>query len=438
MSIPALDSTSPFFVARGDGVHVYDQDGNRYLDSMGGLWCVNVGHGRKEMNEAISAQLDNIACFNTFGDVTNEPAAVLATRITDMLAEEDMGRAFFCLGGSDAVESALKISRKYWKMAGAPGKTHFISLRTGYHGVHFGGMTVSGMGVFKESFHPLLPGCVQVDGPFLYRNPWTEDPEELGAICAGILDREIEHIGADNVAAFIAEPVQGAGGVIVPPANYWPRVRKVCDKHKVLLIADEVVTGFGRSGCLFGARGWGVKPDIMCFAKGLTSGYIPLGATAVSKAIAETLAAPPPAGFFNHGYTYSGHPVGCAAALAALDIVEAEGLVENAAEVGAYGLAKLKPLAEKYEHLGDVRGKGLMIALDLVADKDSREPVSPVTGYSDGLAKFCQQNGVIVRAAGSNIIISPPLIFSRENADTLYDALDNAFASVPYMAPQAP
>ena len=430
MSIPAVHQREPVFLTRGQGVHVYDDAGRRYLDGMGGLWCVNVGHGREEMREAIDRQLGRLAYFSTFGELSNEPSARLASRIRSLLEPEGVGKVFFSLGGSDAVETALKLSRQFWNASGQPSKTRFISLEYGYHGVHFGGTSLNGMAAFRQPYHPLLPGCSQIANPFPYRNPWTEDPEELGRICADILDREIRSQGPGNVAAFIAEPIQGAGGVIVPPANYWPLVREVCDMHDVLLIADEVVTGFGRSGCLFGARGWGVRPDMLCFAKGLTSGYVPLGATAVSTRVAEAFDVAPPEGFIAHGYTYSGHPVGCAAALAAIGIVERENLVGNAAHVGAYLLEKLTPLAERHPHLGEVRGKGLMLALDLVEDKTSREPVSPMSAYSDALASDCQRNGVIVRPVGPKIILSPPLTFSRDNADTLVAALDGAFSRV--------
>lgn len=430
MSTPALDQAAPVFIARGQGVHVYDHDGKKYLDAMGGLWCVNVGHGREEVNEAIRRQLDRIAFFNTFGELSNEPSSELASRIKSLLEPEAAGKVFFSLGGSDAVETALKLSRQFWKLTGHPEKVRFISLKYGYHGVHFGGTSLNGMPLFKQPFGPLVPGCSQVANPFPYRNPWNEDGEQLGRICAGILEREIEYLGAQNVAAFIAEPIQGAGGVIVPPENYWPLVREICDRHEVLLISDEVVTGFGRSGCLFGARGWGVKPDIHCFAKGLTAGYVPLGATAVSRRIADAFDRPPPRSFIAHGYTYSGHPLGCAAALAALAIVERDNLVENAADVGAYLLARLKPLEDRHAHLGEVRGKGLMLALDLVEDKDSREPVNPMTGFSERLAADCQRNGVIVRAVGPKLIVSPPLTFSREHADELTAALDGAFSRV--------
>lgn len=428
MSMPAMDQAHPLFITRGEGVHVYDHSGKAYLDGMGGLWCVNVGHGRQEMNDAIRDQLDKLAFFNTFGDVSNEPSVKLASKIKSLLAPEGMEKVFFSLGGSDAVETALKLSRQFWRLSGQPEKTRFISLKYAYHGVHFGGTSLNGIPGFKEPYAPTVPGCSQVDNPFSYRNPWTDDPEELGRICAGILDREIQYLGPNNVAAFIAEPIQGAGGVIVPPANYWPLVREICDKHDVLLISDEVVTGFGRSGCLFGARGWGVKPDIMCFAKGLTSGYVPLGATAISERISAVWDKPSPSGFIAHGYTYSGHPLACAAGLASLEIVERENLVDNAAVVGKYCLEKLQPLVERHAHLGEARGKGLMIALDLVVDKSTKEPISPMTGFSDGLAADCQENNVIVRAVGPKIILSPPLTFTKENVNELVAALDGAFA----------
>ena len=261
------------------------------------------------------------------------------------MAPDGVAGVFFSNGGSDAVEGALKLARQYWKILGQADRTKFIALRQGYHGVHFGGMSVNGNTNFRRPYEPMLPGCFHVDTPCLYRNPYTEDPTRLGEICAELLDREIAFQGPDTVAAFIAEPVQGAGGVIVPPANYWPLVRKICDKHGVLLIADEVVTGFGRTGHLFGTRMWGVKADLWCLAKGISSGYVPLGATAISARVAQAFDASDAAiSAVTHGYTYSAHPVAAAAALATLDILEREDIVGNAATQGAHLMARLQDL----------------------------------------------------------------------------------------------
>ena len=257
-----------------------------------------------------------------------------------------------------------------------------------------------------------MGGCYHLDSPWLYRNPWTDDPDELGRLCAEQLEREIEFQMPDTVAAFIAEPVQGAGGVIVPPANYWPLIREVCDRYGVLLIADEVVTGFGRSGSMFGSRGWGVKPDIMALAKGLSSGYIPLGATVVNQRIEAAFDKNADfGGAIMHGYTYSGHPIGCAAAIAALNIVRDENLPENAKVQGQYLLERLQPMIEKHPSVGDVRGKGLMIALDLVVDKETREPIDPAGEFANDVAAVARREGVLVRPVGTKIILSPPLIF---------------------------
>ena len=431
MTAPSMTRANPpLVVARGEGVYVYDVAGKKYLDSQGGLWCVNVGHGRHEVNRAISEQLEKIAYYSGFADSTNERAIELSHRLMEFLAPENMRNVFFSSGGSDANETAIKLSRQYWKLSGQPERTKFIALRHAYHGVHMGAVSLTGIDANRRPYEPLLPGVFHIDSPWLYRNPWTEDPEELGEIVAGQLDREIQHQGADTVAAFIAEPVQGAGGVIVPPANFWPLVREVCDKHDVLLISDEVVTGFGRSGSMFGARGWGVKPDIMSLAKGISSGYVPLGATVVNERIADAWDTDGPEGMIMHGYTYSGHPVACAAALANLDIVEKEDLPANAKAVGAYCLEELQPFVERYPSVGEVRGKGLMMAIDLVTDKKTRQSIDPASGFSKRLADVAEREGVIVRAVGPKIIISPPLVFSREHVDELVAALHVAFGEV--------
>ena len=421
------EQSTPLVFERAQGVYIFDTEGRRYLDSQGGLWCVNVGHGRKEVKEAIKAQLDKLPYYTTFGDTSNLPVMELAERLIRMLSPEDMQRVFFSSGGSDANETALKLARQYWKLSGEAQRTKFISLKQGYHGVHFGGTSIGGQMYFRSMYEPVLPGCFQVDTPWLYRNPWSQDPEELGKICAGLLEREILHQGPHTVAAFIAEPVQGAGGVIVPPDNYWPLVREVCDKYGVLLIADEVVTGFGRSGSMFGCRGWGVKPDIMCLAKGINSGYIPLGATVVNERVRRAWDSEHPLAAILHGYTYSGHPLACAAANAALQIVKDEDLPANAARVGSYCLAKLKNEFAGYDFVGDIRGKGLMMAIELVTDKSSKESFMPGDPFLEQLQDLTRSEGLLIRNVGSNLIISPPLVFSKENVDELTDMLARAF-----------
>ncbi|WP_227107739.1 aspartate aminotransferase family protein [Chromobacterium rhizoryzae] len=425
----AMKERTPIRIVRGDGCHVFDDQGVKLVDGVAGLWNVNVGHNRAEIKQAIARQLDELEYFQLFDGISHPRAEELSALLIDMLRPEDMARVVFSSGGSDAVETALKLARQYWRLKGQPDRVKFISLKQGYHGTHFGGGSVNGNTVFRRNYEPLLPGCFHVETPWPYRNPFTDDPEELAEICARMLEREILFQSPDTVAAFIAEPIQGAGGVIVPPASYWPRVREVCDRHGVLLIADEVVTGFGRSGSMFGSRLWGVKPDMMCLAKGISSGYLPLGATVVNQRVADAFAANGDfGGVIMHGYTYAGHPVACAAALANLRIVQEEDLPAKAAETGAYLLERLLPLAERYPAVGEVRGKGLMLALDLVKDKASREPIDPQSGYADKVAEIARRAGALVRPVGSKIILSPPLVLQREHADVIASALEAGLA----------
>jgi adenosylmethionine-8-amino-7-oxononanoate aminotransferase len=348
-----------------------------------------------------------------------------------MMAPENIGAVMFGSGGSDAVEAALKLARQYWKVRGQADRSKFISLRQGYHGVHFGGMSVNGNTNFRRAYEPLLPGCFHVDTPWLYRNPYTEDPVELGRICAELLEREIVFQGPDTVAAFIAEPVQGAGGVIVPPENYWPAVRQVCDRHGVLLIADEVVTGFGRTGRLFGTRLWNVNADIWCLAKGISGGYIPLGATAIGQRIVDAfLEAPAGIGAITHGYTYSAHPVAAAAALESLKLVEELDLPGNAGRVGAHLQARLREFLVRHAHVGDVRGIGLMACIELVESKAGRKTLPRGSDLPLKVARAAYRRGAMVRVSGPNIILSPPLVITREETDILIDALDAAFGEV--------
>jgi putrescine---pyruvate transaminase len=421
----------PDIIARGDGSWIWDVDGHRLVDGVGGLWCANLGFGRKEIRDAIVAQLDELPFYNTFRGATHPRAIELSQRLVNLMAADGVAAVHFSSGGSDAVDGALKLARQYWKLRGQGDRTKFISLRQGYHGVHFGGMSVNGNTGFRRAYEPLLPGCFHVETPWLYRNPFTQDPEKLGQICAELLEREIIFQGPDTVAAFIAEPVQGAGGVIVPPANYWPLVRQICDRHGVLLIADEVVTGFGRTGHLFGTRLWGVKADLWCLAKGISSGYIPLGATAVSaNVMAPFNSGDPVLGTINHGYTYGGHPVAAAAALATLDVLEREDIPARAAREGEYFLARLHAMEKRFRLVGDVRGVGLMAGIELVADKSTRKPFARGAPELARVHRETYKRGGMIRLSGATIILSPALTIERSQIDLLCDALEGAFAAV--------
>ncbi len=425
-----MQEQPPIIVERGDGVWITDVDGHRVVDGVGGLWNINLGYGREEIKRAIVEQLDELAYYSCFRGTTHPRAIELSARLVSLLAPEAMSRVAFSSGGSDAVEGALKIARQYWKLVGQADRYKFIALKQGYHGVHFGGMSVNGNTSFRRAYEPLLPGCFHIDTPWTYRNPYTDDPTRLGEICAELLDREIRFQGPDTVAAFIAEPVQGAGGVVVPPPNFWPLVREVCDRHGVLLIADEVVTGFGRTGSWFGSRLWGVKPDLMCLAKGINSGYVPLGATAVGERVAAAfLGDESGSGALMHGYTYSGHPVACASALAALEILERERVVENARVQGEYLMSRLAPFAERFGSVGDVRGIGLMVCVELVADKGKRTPLDRKAPLPAKVAEHAYRNGAMVRVSGGNLILSPPLVIQREQIDVLVDAIEGALVA---------
>ena len=419
----------PDIIARGEGSWIWDIDGHRLVDGVGGLWCTNLGFGRREIRDAIVAQLDELPFYNTFRGATHPRAIELSQRLVKLMAPDGIAAVHFSNGGSDAVEGALKLARQYWKVQGQRDRTKFISLRKGYHGTHFGGASVNGNTPFRRAYEPLLPGCFHVDTPWLYRNPYTQDPAELGRICAELLEREIVFQGPDTVAAFIAEPVQGAGGVIVPPPNYWPLVRQVCDRHGVLLIADEVVTGFGRIGDMFGTRLWGVKADLWCLAKGISSGYIPLGATAVSTRVLKGFnGADPALGTINHGYTYGAHPVAAAASLATLDIVEGENIPARAAREGKYFLDRLHAM-KRFRIVGDVRGVGMMAGIELVAEKATKTSFPVGAPELSRVHREVYQRGAMVRLSGPNIILSPALTIERPQLDLLCDALEGAFAA---------
>jgi putrescine aminotransferase len=427
----AMKKQQPDIVARGEGCWIWDVDGHKMLDGVGGLWASNLGHSTKPVRDAIVAQLDELPFYNVFRGTTHPRAIELSSRLVKMMEPDGVSAVLFSNGGSDAVEGALKIARQYHKLRGEKDRFKFISLRQGYHGVHFGGMSVNGNTNFRRAYEPLLPGCFHIDTPWLYHNPYTQNEEELGEICAELLEREIIFQGPDTVAAFIAEPVQGAGGVIVPPANYWPLVRKICDKHGVLLIADEVVTGFGRTGHLFGTRLWGVNADLWCLAKGISSGYVPLGATAISAKVAKVFDEDKTGqASVSHGYTYSAHPVAAAAALATLDEIERLDVAGNAGRVGALMQERLRKLEQTCSFVGNVRGIGLMLGIEMVENKALRTPMPRSSDIPARVAREAYQRGLMVRVSGPNLILSPPLVISADEVDFLCNTLEASFSAV--------
>ncbi len=422
-------SNPPLILEKGDGVYVFDIDGKRYLDTVASLWNVNVGHNRPEIIKAITEQLGNLAYYSTFQNTSNAPAIELSSRLISMFAQEKMTKVLFSSGGSDAIETAMKLARQYWKLEGKAERVKFLSLKLGYHGVHFGGASINGNPRFRTAYEPLMPGCFQVETPYLYRNPWNEtDPARLAKFCVGELERAIQYQDPQTIAAFVAEPIQGAGGVIVPHESYWPAVRALLDKYGILLISDEVVTGFGRIGSLCGARAWGVAPDMMAMAKGINSGYIPLGATLLNDRVASAWNKPEVAAALMHGYTYSGHALACAAANANLDIVVKENLPANAASVGAYFNERLQEFM-RYARVGNVRGMGLMSAIELVSNRETKEMLAAPAPYISKLTEAAFAAGAIIRISGNRLILSPPLVFTRANVDEAIDILHSAFST---------
>ena len=435
MAHPAeMRASPPKIITGGDGVHIVDVAGKRLLDAVGGLWNVNLGYSSEPVKAAIRDQLDILPYYSGFRGSSTGPSIELAYELTRFFETEGMVRVLFTSGGSDSVETALKLARQYWKVRGQHDRTKFISLLKGYHGTHFGGASVNGNINFRRNYEPLLPGCIHVQVPWTYRNIFNEsDPAKLTDFCIAALEERIAFEGADTIAAFIAEPVLGAGGVIVPPATYLPRVREVCDRHGILLIADEVVTAFGRTGAWSGSRLWGVKPDMMCIAKAITSGYFPLGATLVSEKVATAIEENKDSlGAIGHGYTYSGHPVGCAAGLAALAETIRLRLDENAAARGNDLAAALARLQQRHEIVGDARSKGLMAAMELVSDRKKKIPLDKkaVAAAADG----AYEAGVMVRVSGPNVILSPPRIISEADVATIESALDAGLSAAAALA----
>jgi putrescine aminotransferase len=397
----------PLVFVEGRGARIRDESGNWYIDGTCGLWVCPVGHGRPELAEAARRQMQKLEYYASFWEFTNEPAAELAARLAS-LAPGDLRWSFFTNGGSEGNETAFKLARLAWAAAGQPERNLILTRKLAYHGVSLGALQATGIPPLREHFGPLPDGFVHLDAPYPVKGTTTDALIEQ-------LEETIAELGAQRIAAMVGEPVIGVGGMIPPHEDYWPRVQDVLRRHGILLILDEVVTGFGRTGAWFGANHWGgLEPDMMVCAKGLTSGYFPLGAVLVTERVHRMLEGQP----FRHGFTYNGHPTGCAVALENLAIIEREGLVERASELGEHLLRSLKEL-EALEAVVEARGFGMMAGLELQVE-DSAE-----------LAERVRRGGAIVRASGQKLVMSPPLVISRQELDTLVEILGRELARTP-------
>jgi putrescine aminotransferase len=408
----------------GRGALMKDINGDEVIDGLGGLWNVNIGHGRRELAEAAMQQMSMLAYCSAYTGASNLPAIELAERLS-ALVYPSINTFYFTSGGAESTESSIKTARFYWKTQGKPGKVKIISRYLAYHGVTLAAMSATGMPEYWTMFEPRVPNFVHIESPYPYRFTGGDASTSQGVAAANLLEEAILREGPDTVAGFIAEPVQGAGGVLVPQDDYFPRIREICDQYDVLLISDEVITGFGRTGTWFGLEHWGVEPDIMQFAKGITSGYVPLGGIGVSETIKEAFAATPPEKRWMHAYTYSGHPTCCAVALANLKIIEEEGLVQRAAEMGNRLLEGLHTL-DDLDGVGEVRGLGMMAAVEIVQDKATKAPYPAAAKVGGRLQKEMLKRGLYTRVRGDIICLAPPLVTTAEQVDRIVEVLWDA------------
>jgi putrescine aminotransferase len=404
-------------IKSAEGVWLTDSDGEKLLDGMAGLWCVNIGYGRHELADAAARQMRELPYYNTFFQTTHVPAIALAAKLAE-LAPEGLNQVFFAGSGSEANDTNIRMVRHYWAMKGQPSKRILISRKNAYHGSSVGSGSLGGMaGMHAQGGMP-IPDIHHINQPDWWAEGGDMDREAFGLARAQELERAIETLGPENVAAFIGEPVQGAGGVIVPPDSYWPEIQRICDHYGILLIADEVICGFGRTGAWWGSQTMGIRPDIMTIAKGLSSGYQPIGGSIVSDEVASVIARDE----FNHGYTYSGHPVAAAVALENLRILEEEGIVDRVREETAPYLAGKWAQMAEHPMVGEARIKGLMGSLALTPDKASRAKFKADAGTVGYLCRErCFANNLVMRHVGDRMIISPPLIISKAEIDLLIE-----------------
>ncbi len=410
----ALNAKGTRIITKASGVYLWDSEGHKILDAMAGLWCVNLGYGREELVEAATRQMRELPYYNLFFQTAHPPAVALAKAIAD-IAPAGMNHVFFTGSGSEANDTVLRLVRHYWAIKGQPAKKVVIGRWNGYHGSTIAGASLGGMKAMHEQGDGPIPGIEHIDQPYWFGEGGDMSPEEFGVRIADQLEQKILEVGEDKVAAFIAEPIQGAGGVIIPPESYWPRVKEILARYDILFIADEVICGFGRTGEWFGSDYYGLAPDLMPIAKGLTSGYIPMGGVVVRDEVVHTLNE---GGEFYHGFTYSGHPVAAAVALENILILREEKIVERVkTKTAPYLQSRWQELLE-HPLVGEARGVGLLGALELVKNKKTRERFAD-PGVGMLCREHCFRNGLVMRAVGDTMIISPPLVISEEQIDEL-------------------
>jgi putrescine aminotransferase len=419
----ALRARGARVIVRGDGIYLWDADGRRLIDGMSGLWCVNVGYGRTSITQAAARQMDELPFYNSFFNTTNVPAVRLAERLA-RLAPSGFGHVFYTSSGSEANDTALRMVWRYWQLVGQPERRLVISRRNAYHGSTVAGASLGGMAAMHAQGGLPIAGIHHIEQPSFAEHGRGLSEAEFGLLAADWLEREILDLGPDRVAAFIGEPVQGAGGVIIPPQTYWPQIQRICDKYGVLLIADEVICGFGRLGNWFGSERFGLRPDLISFAKGVTSGYVPLGGVLVGERVARALV---DGGDFNHGFTYSGHPVACAAALENLRIIEDECLVERVAcETAPHLKAAFTALAT-HPLVGHADSIGMAAGLNLVRRKGASihdcEPFARTLGVGMVCRQHMFDNGVVMRAVGDRMIVAPPLVMTCAQIDEMVERI---------------
>ena len=405
----------PRVITQADGVYIWDGKGNKIIDGMSGLWCVNVGYGRKELAETAYQQMLDLPYYNTFFKTTTVPATELATKISSLLPKR-FQKIFFTGSGSESNDTMVRFVRHYWKLKGKAYRQHFIGRVRGYHGSTMVAANLGGMSGMHEQGGTPLPGFHHIQQPYWYDFGGDKSPEDFGMDAAAALEKKILEVGPENVAAFVGEPIQGAAGVLIPPSTYWPEIQRICSKYGVLIVSDEVICGFGRTGKMWGFQSFGYEPDIVCMAKGLSSGYLPIGAVAISNTLTDDFFAL--GEDFNHGMTYAGHPVAAAVALKNIEIIENEKLVERVAELGPYFAAALASLGD-HPIVGETRSLGLIGAIELSSNKAKRARFKDSGRVGTICRDHCFKNNLVMRACWDTMVLAPPFTVTKKEIDEI-------------------